>query len=416
MAIKVGSFAKSTGGAPASQAVTGVGFTPKALIMWTSGATSADATHDGYTFGIGVAIASVYGSVSGAAQDNQDTTVTSRSTQPKALTIVQWGETTLAECNLTSFDADGFTLSWTTNDANAYIINYMALGGPNLTNANVVNWTMATSTGNKAVTGAGFQPDCVFHIWSRQTSDGVGAANEIGIGIMTASAVWASSITSDDNAGTTNAGSAQTTSYPLYRENASLIADFSATYVSMDADGFTVNFDNGASSANKVFSLCLKGGSYFVGTFNKVQSPTNTQSITGVGFQPEGVLFHSSQVNADTAAVNGISYIVGASDGSSEVSAIVTDQDNVGTSEAKGYSSSTKAVSCMSVAGFVLALCDVSGLDADGFSLNWTTNDAQVYRIRYFAFNGGAAPSGQPIALRDWVRHTGRPWRPQRGL
>lgn len=32
------------------------------------------------------------------------------------------------------------------------------------------------------------------------------------------------------------------------------------------------------------------------------------------------------------------------------------------------------------------------------------------------AIMGTASASGQPTALRDWVKHTGRPWRPQRGL
>lgn len=45
MAVKVGSFTKSTNtSTPVSQAVTGVGFQPKALILWTAGAPTSAAT------------------------------------------------------------------------------------------------------------------------------------------------------------------------------------------------------------------------------------------------------------------------------------------------------------------------------------------------------------------------------------
>ena len=38
--VKVGTFNKDTGTAPDSQAVTGVGFEPVALILWVTGKTS----------------------------------------------------------------------------------------------------------------------------------------------------------------------------------------------------------------------------------------------------------------------------------------------------------------------------------------------------------------------------------------
>ena len=80
----------------------------------------------------------------------------------KVLTMVRWGEVVVAEADLSSWDDTNFTLNWTTNDANAYVIHFIAIGGSDVS-ARVVDWTMRTTTGNTTVTGVGFQPDVVFH-------------------------------------------------------------------------------------------------------------------------------------------------------------------------------------------------------------------------------------------------------------
>ena len=64
-----------------------------------------------------------------------------------------------AEAELTSFDSDGFTLNWTTNESRADIIYYVALGGSDLTNALASSFTLTTGAGSQSVTGLGFQPD-----------------------------------------------------------------------------------------------------------------------------------------------------------------------------------------------------------------------------------------------------------------
>jgi hypothetical protein len=120
-----------------------VGFQPRALILWTDGsATSADTWTASRRMSIGFAARDAsdvitVGSCSAADQDGVNPSTQGNRVAVKALTICQWGAATDSECDLTSFGMDGFTLNWTTNSANAYIINYMALGGDNFTNATV---------------------------------------------------------------------------------------------------------------------------------------------------------------------------------------------------------------------------------------------------------------------------------------
>ncbi|NIN69481.1 MAG: hypothetical protein GTO63_33315, partial [Anaerolineae bacterium] len=77
---------------------------------------------------------------------------------------VQWAETELAEAGMeaTPWDGTNFYLNWTTNDANAYVIHYLAIGGSDVS-AKVLTWQMKTSTGDHPVTGTGFRPNLVLH-------------------------------------------------------------------------------------------------------------------------------------------------------------------------------------------------------------------------------------------------------------
>ena len=158
----VGSFTKSNAVAPTSQTIAhGLGETPKAIILWTDGKTS-ESFSPSFVFGFGVTDGTTSRSVGTASQDNVKTSNASRRLAAKALTLVQWGQTLLAEADLSSWNATSFTLNWTTNNSTAYRIHFIAIGGASVS-AKVVEWTMPTTTGSQTVSGVGFQPDVVIH-------------------------------------------------------------------------------------------------------------------------------------------------------------------------------------------------------------------------------------------------------------
>lgn len=117
-------------------------------------------TNQIFAFGMTDGTTSV--SSSAASFHNQATTNTSRRMAYKAITINLWGETVIAEADLTSWDSTNFNLDWTLSDSTAWRIYYLAIGG-NYVAATVVNWQTRTTTGDQSVTGIGFRPDVVIH-------------------------------------------------------------------------------------------------------------------------------------------------------------------------------------------------------------------------------------------------------------
>jgi hypothetical protein len=404
MACKVGSFTKSTAAATVAQAITGVGFQPRALILFTAGATTDETWADGYRAAIGFAARNAadtltVGSVASASQDAQATSNASRRAAAKALTIVEWGETTLAECDLTSFDSDGFTLSWTTNNNQAYIIHYMALGGPDLTDAYVKGWDTGTGTNKHSITGVGFAPDCVLHASHNVTGTGSSASAHIGLGAMTSAEQWAVAVRANDAVGTMVTYHGTQNANAFYTQS-NVGGDYAkAAYTSMDADGFSITFSVLTASIG-VFSLCLKGGSFAVGNFTKTtHAAPYAQDVSTLSFTPEGV-FGTSANSDSIGAVTECMLTLGVTDGVSEGSAAITDANAIADSNTGGYSSLGKVLAIPSITTpSIVAAADTTSLDGDGFTLNWPINTNYAAYLFFFAFNGGAiAATGRPIA------------------
>src|SRR5207302_4588136 len=188
-AFKVGTFSKVTCTAPCSQGLVahGLGITPSALILWTAGTTTTENNGNApyrWAFGVtdGATISATGGSrsVSASSQSVVSSSNTARRAAQKAITIVQYSSAIQAEADLggggctISWDATNFCLNWTTNNATAYIIHFIAIGGSGV-QAQVVDWT-TPAAGSKAVTLAAptFQPSVVLNFMDYDTT--VGAA------------------------------------------------------------------------------------------------------------------------------------------------------------------------------------------------------------------------------------------------
>jgi len=395
---RVGQFAKSTGGAPASQAVTGVGFTPKVLIMWTEGRTSNGSFAADLQWALGWAVSSsAFRSMAMASQDAQASSVCNKRIASKALTILSAAGALVAECDLTSFDSDGWTLSWTTNDANATIIHYIALGGADIS-AGLINWQSPTSTGNHSKTGAGVAPTFVF-------SMGVGASNTgppsttAGIrqflGAMTGSGEWSIALNSQDNQATTNTARRQITDgHTLDISNTGSVTERS-NRVSLDADGFTLNLTTAPSTANHRFSLCIALKNAVCGSVNKSTggAPVDQTLISGLSFSPVvyGIASWQEAVIAATTDDNRLGF--GASDGTREESGATNDDDAQADSTTDAISSTTKVyVKSNNEPPTVQAEADHTTLDPGGVTVTWSTNDAAATQLCVFGFGGVTTP------------------------
>jgi hypothetical protein len=131
---KVGSFNKSTGGAPVSQAVTSPGFRPGVVFLSSYQTTAQTASVHGThaRLGIGASDGPHEGSSAMASADNASPSNVDGydRTSKVFLKVDSTSLMTDAEADFTSFDANGFTLNWTKNDTTATQICYVALGAP----------------------------------------------------------------------------------------------------------------------------------------------------------------------------------------------------------------------------------------------------------------------------------------------
>lgn len=404
LAIAFGSFTKSTGAAPAAQSFPhGLGSTPKVLIMWMSSGLTTDSFVTSFRSAFGVATSSTnFKSVASASINAGASSNASKRHASKALTVVQWGETLLAEADLSSFDGTNVNLSWTTNNAVAYIIHFCVIGGDDLTNASVLQWSMPIVTGNNSQTGMGFQPDFVLHFFTlssvappdskTSSTNGIGAMNSVG-------EQWALMSQSQDNQVTMVTDRGQRTDSTLLRYSFGdgSAPDIQASFVSMDADGFTMNFTTPPGAAIVCFSLGLKGGQYKIGASNK---PTGAAPVTQTfptTFTPKGYFIASFQ---DVTQPSNVSRAhnrlgLGGSDGTSEQSTAFSDTDALAVSSVDAVDSTTKVfIKVNNDTATIDAQADHSSLGATGPVINWTTNDAVATEMLYLAFGDTAGAAG----------------------
>ncbi|HEY7160728.1 MAG TPA: hypothetical protein VH815_05680, partial [Acidobacteriota bacterium] len=377
--IKTGSFTKAT--ANGNQVLAhGLGTTPKAVIFWSTGRNN-EAFGTSFHYAFGATDGTTSRCSSAASQDNVGTSNASRRISTTPLTFVEWGENVVAEATFVSWNATNITLNWTTNNNQAYVIHFVAIGGTDV-QAKVIGWTMPTATGNFSVTGTGFRPDVVIHshVGSGYT-DALNASADnaaIATGVMdTEGAVSSSEILIVDAAGTSDTQRNQRTDACFTAINNALGVTKQATLASMDNNGFTLNFSVANGNAANAFSLSLKGLNSHTGAFNKsTAGAPASQTVTGVGFTPTFVFFSSFMDVAQGAPVDQGRYGQGASDGTTEGSSTFQDTNGQGTTSVDSIDKTSKVfVKVDNNTPTINAEADLTSFNSNGFTLNWTTND-----------------------------------------
>lgn len=394
-----GSFVKS--GSAGAQVITpsGLLFSPKAIIFWSSLTTAQDTgTSNGrYLFGLTSGPSGSYSCCS-SQQDGVDPGVCAKRFADKAVTIVDHAGTLEAECSLTSFDTFGFTLDWTTNNATGYIIYYLILGGSDLTNVSTILWYLNNSSGSQSVVGAGFQPDALFSINAGElfgsslpsTKSGSATRSQISLGVATATGQAATSACF----GTTTSTGLGTGRWQEIDEFIICVSagggnEFRADRTSIDADGFTINIDNAAGSANDVpiATLCLKGGTYTIAEIIKPTGAAPQNQSVNLGLQPGEVLLFGNNYTSDGFLARG-SITVGVADTNFQGSAAAFSLDGAVPTDTGRISSSDRAY-IKTANGYSTpeAKAEFIQFTATGFDLTWDVNDGSATRIKVFAIN-----------------------------
>src|SRR5215472_9832661 len=385
VSTKAGTITIGTG--TGSQAFTGIGFTPKALILFSTGAT---ATGD-------VAPAAASGAYNiGFATDT---------THRAALSLFDTGygqhgaaiqyiadQGTPGVCDLTSFDADGFHLTCNPAVTTTRIFGYYALGGSDITNATVQQIQAPASTGNQSYTGFGFQPDiCMFISAGSATAppahaSNVDSAQSVGLA-MSSTNRWEhhmvgnsatpgsrTRLTNDRVVGITDSGN--TTNI------------LKVDVVTYDADGVTLFYGNTTLNVY-IWLMCLKGGNHAIGTFSQPTSAGTQATVTSPGFQPTGMFVDSAELTPIGTDSQPMTVTRGAASSSSSRWSIGKFNDNSQSANFDASSvrtdriyeaftaTSPSTVNVQSVADFV-------SFDQTGFTWNFSTVDATARIIGFW--------------------------------
>jgi len=394
--VQKGFFQKNTGNG--NQTIAGVGFQPRAVIFfWTRQTAVGYVANESMGFGFASGAANQR-SVAVISDDNAGNSDFKRNRSAADVIMVLVPNTGVdntinngARASFTSFNADGFQINWTDNDGRADIIHYIALGG-DITNAFAGTLNANTAT----AAGLGFQPDVVLFlnstINSGENNDGtVYNRKQFNLGMMTsAGQQWAISACGRDNRDNPphSRGQQRTDRVIMTMNNNCNAQDSLATFVSMNAGGFTINWDNAAGNAFPIFYLALRGGQHGLGSFNQAAAAGN-QPVAGIGFEPDG-LFLASFNRPASAAISPESEVsLGAASGTLARGAIWSETRDLGTTDAN-TSTVTDRVIRMATSQTTNAEADLTSFDSAGFTLNWSAVDATARQILYWAVGSGA--------------------------
>jgi hypothetical protein len=382
LAYKVGNFAQPTAN-NASFGVTGVGFKPKAVIFYATDETGLGVSVN-WNWYQGMATATNNRAACSNAQLTASSTSCRAHDNTKCFEVVNTSGTIIVAADLVSFDSDGFTLNFSTTDLSARVVGYVAIGGADLTNAFIKEFTPTINSNTaQGFTGVGFKPTAMFMI-SAGSNTGPPGADTSNCNPMFSFASSASNqevLSANPQLQTRSAQLAK-----IIEKDGSMVGSLT----SFDSDGFTITF-TASSSVKHCYALCLKGGQYSVGVFNQATSNGN-QANTAVGFQTVGVIWAS--FNAVTSAValttqSRLSF--GAASGTSNRMSIWSGGGNAGVQDNDTDTSKILNMITEGATPTTNTAADFVSFDSQGFTINNTTTDATAREIVYMAFGSNAS-------------------------
>lgn len=396
---KVGTFAGRS--SPGTVTVTGVGFTPKIVFILAAESTTWDTFTTPIYHVVGVAVGSGIGQQrtqsvgaewDGVAFFDHNTRRERRGGEVISEITPAFGFAQQFAA-LSSFNSDGFVISFSLV-AGIRNYSYLALGGSDLSVAiGTTNWP--TSTGNQAVTGVGFQPSVVWFTAGTDFISGESSTHPGGA----ISHGWIDQDGRQGCSGWHNRANVTTADNHRYQRTDKCIAVHDSTAgtivgeaeaVSMDSDGFTINWTT-APAAVAGYSWVALGG--IVGHVGSLTQPTSTgtQDVTGLDTTPIVTLLQSAGAVASSSLQDSVRYSLGWGDASASGSLWSGDNDatTLGTNRANRRLSNTSAVIAAAPtgisAGTLEAAAAVDSFAANQFTLNWTTADATGREVLYLA-------------------------------
>lgn len=406
---KRGSFTANT--STGNQAITGVGFQPDVvLFMCVLQTATGDNDHHIGSFGAAKSStnrwATAWASDDGGAASNGG----KGHRDAKCILLYSNGTPTVdAEADFVSQDSNGFTINWTNAPASAVIVEYLALRGMSVFCG---NGALNGGAGDKAFTGVGFTPEALLMVTVANATAPPSDLNTLTLGMfgmgfaVGTTAHGTMAMQDQDSVATSNIVTYQSSAKAL---SVALGSGLTTCVVkTMDSDGFTLTQTGGSSGY--FFYVALAGADLEVQVVNDTQrTSTGTQS-QDVDIAPQALIGFGNGINTADDSIGVLTrdgrISIGFRDTSSEASIWCASQDNVAPNTARGHSQS-KFLRFLDQAKSLQAECDAS-IDAEGYTLDWTTADATARKFNVLVIGNVASTAyertpGETLLMNDAV-------------
>ena len=396
-------------------------FTPKAVLFFTN-RVAAGSTDVDYWWMVGASTGPVDTEsicFTSFSNNGAATSSTANGYDDKTTCIflnVDNSATIALDADMVSLDATGFTLNWLTVEATGRAIQWVAIGGTGVS-CKAGTMVIDNSTGHQSLTGIGFQPKLTLFFNSRVAIGPGGfsltaqSSTTAGFGAAASSTQQAcTSMMSVDNVGTSDTYQRTTDDHCIFIVTTPGFGNVivSAEFVSHDIDGFTINVDKALANLMRTGFLCIGGDEFQAAVGVDVQPTSNgTSAKTGLGFEPQGIVFCGTSATSLNTTASGLSRCLGvALPGSPATQSVISisDTDAAATTE---VASGTSNAACLRFMSGPTPTTDaeaaINSFDSDGYTLNWTKTTGATRRFLYAALGNLAGTSSsqrhRPIGI-----------------
>lgn len=411
---RCGTLTIGTGAAGTTYRVEALGFQPKVVILWwTNRNGNLNAAGDAdVSSGFGVAVSTTDRRAIAWQDDHAAADMATDSYHSDAACVATLTIAGAVDglADLSSLDVDGFTLVVDDAFSAAISINYLALGGADLTNMATGVFNEPGATGNHTEGALGFTPDFVMFF-----STGIGAAPP---GAKVHATPMIGAATSSTQRGVTAISSedavaaADTYRYSLSSECIAILEaatgtpDYREDFVSFGSGTFTLNCIERTAGARRVHYLAMAGGAYQVGNLLTKTDGTDI-AVTGLQNRPRAVFFASHCAAEDTAnaSVAEAKFSMGAFDSQSAIDPArnrvcrCTKHEDASLAADTGDAMRFDAVyaNILVTTAAIDALMDIKSVEATGFTCVMDDVETAASFVWWMAFGdepaaGGAEP------------------------
>lgn len=387
--VETGHFTKETSGVNGTLQIVPTGFRPKALKIWGNNfsiVTDETTPNADSGFSHGFSDGTNHRCSTGSI-DHDNAVGTSRQMIRNDSVYIEYSVAGVvqARCSV-AFNGTDFTLTWDIASTTGLVIHYMIWGGNDITDVEVGDFTNRTTVGSLSVATNVANADVLLLISAEQVTTLNVNANgwSYCFGTATSSTKqWAcASTVRNGGAGSSHGTGFLSTEIITIPQHGNMNNDrIRADLTAFTASGFDLNYDKASAASHNIF-LTMKGGQWESGNGTAKITTTGNKSFT-TAFQPQGLVIAQNINTTEDAAAqsNIVGNVSAASSTILEELAGLFGESGVPEEDIGIMQSITDMFRMTDMAGTVLSEAELDGFNATDFTLNFTTVDANTYKI-----------------------------------